>query len=129
VEEKTSNRRYFIMRKCEAQKDRGRWLPPMGVARKMIANTNGHAFPRDFVSMRPWLISPAPLVCPGMSKVRASDWSSFDFTNVTYEMVGPAISEVDDYAKPFVQCRKHGYVCYGDGWAPNPFCVIQHQKK
>jgi type II secretory pathway pseudopilin PulG len=89
----------------------------IGLAARLWANDHGEMSPASLASISNELNTTKVLFCPGdreHPRPAVSDWSTFDETACSYEIVTPGIKDGDG-SKVFLRCKAHGYLCYGDG--------------
>jgi len=92
-------------------------IKQIGLAARLWANDNNDHFPPDFLNMSNELNSAKVLICPAdTNRPVALNWSGFGPANVSYEMLSPAVSEIDA-AVVFVRCPIHNNVGLVDGSA------------
>ena len=93
----------------------GNCMCSIGFAAKTWALDNGGHLPCDFCSMLNYMATTRILVCPGdHGRIPATNWSSLNQTNCSYEIVAPGLS-VDDTTNVYFRCKYHGYFGYADG--------------
>jgi hypothetical protein len=92
----------------------GNYMSSIGFASRLWAHDHDGRFPSDFLAMSNELVAPRILVCPGdHARQRATNWSSFNATNSSYEIVAPGLRE-DDTNTVFFRCKYHGHRGYTD---------------
>ena len=89
-------------------------LKHIGLAARVWANDNGDKFPRDYLTMREELGTPAALFCPSGPATAPGDWSQLNPAMISYSWYGATASE----EKPdsiLTKCPIHGHEGHGDG--------------
>lgn len=89
----------------------------IGLAARLWANEHGDVFPTSLASVSNELNTTKVLFCPSDRKhprPRVSDWSTFEESSCSYEMVTRGGRDGDG-SKVFLRCKVHGHLGYGDG--------------
>src|SRR5207237_5032963 len=92
-------------------------IKQIDLAARLWAVDNGDILPSDFLTMSNELNTPKILTCPSdTNRPVALNWSGFGPANVSYELLSPGVSEVDQ-SVVYVRCPIHNNVGLVDGSA------------